>query len=122
MIKLTKENFDQHKTGIPAVGKNWIKVGMSTCGIAAGADEVYKTFVEEAKKKNLTVDIKKCGCLGMCYAEPLVEVHVEGVPQVIYGKVNKDIAIKILEKHVGTKMLVNDYIFDLSLTMKKVGK
>lgn len=122
MTKLTKVSFDQHKKALPATNKNWIKVGMSTCGIAAGAEEVYKTLQEEAKKKNLSIEIKKCGCLGMCYAEPLVEVHVEGVPQVIYGKVNKDIAIKILEKHVGTKMLVNDYIFDLALTMKEVGK
>lgn len=119
MDKLTNANFDQHKAGIPAPGKNWIRVGMSTCGIAAGAEEVYKTLKEEIKKRNLSVEIKKCGCLGMCYAEPLVEVHVEGVPPVIYGKVNKDVAIKILEKHVGTKMLVNDYIFDLAVKTKR---
>lgn len=115
MTKLTSANFKQRKEELPAPHKNWIRVGMSTCGIAAGAAEVYQTLLEETKKRNLSVEIKKCGCLGMCYAEPLVEVHIEGVPQVIYGKVNKDVAIKILEKHVGTKMLVNDYIFDLSV-------
>jgi (2Fe-2S) ferredoxin len=31
---------------------------------------------------------------------------------VIYGRVNKDVATKILEKHVTSKMLVNDFIFD----------
>jgi (2Fe-2S) ferredoxin len=49
----------------------------------------------------------------MCYAEPLVEVNVEGLPPVIYGMVNKDVATKILEKHVISKMLVNDYIFEV---------
>jgi NADP-reducing hydrogenase subunit HndB len=115
MTKLTSANFNQVKAEIPVPNKNWIRVGMSTCGIAAGAEEVYQTLLDETKKRNLSVEVKKCGCLGMCYAEPLVEVHIEGVPQVIYGKVNKDVAIKILEKHVGTKMLVNDYIFDLSV-------
>ena len=88
---------------------------MSTCGIAAGADEVFATLVEEAKKRNLRIEIKKCGCVGMCFAEPLVEVAVDGLPPVIYGKVNKEIAVKILEKHVAGKILVNEYIFDLKV-------
>jgi (2Fe-2S) ferredoxin len=49
----------------------------------------------------------------MCYAEPLVEVIIEGLPPVVYGRVNKEIAAKIMEKHIAGKMLVNEYIFDL---------
>ena len=49
----------------------------------------------------------------MCYAEPLVEVKIDGLPQVTYGKVTKEIAMKIIEKHVCSKMLVNDAIFSL---------
>jgi len=51
----------------------------------------------------------------MCSVEPLVEVKVEGLPSVIYGRVNREIAIKIIEEHVVSKMLVNDNIFDLTL-------
>jgi len=113
MVKLTPEQLE--KMGKPAAdnAKNWIKVGMSSCGIAAGAEEVYNFFTEEVKKRNLPVAVKKCGCAGMCYAEPLVEVNVEGLPAVIYGAVNKEIATKILEKHVVSKMLVNDCIFEV---------
>jgi len=88
---------------------------MSSCGIAAGAEEVLAVFVEEARKRNLAIDIRKCGCVGMCFAEPLVEVKVEGLPPVIYGKVTKEVAAKIMEKHVVGKMLVNDYIFDFQV-------
>jgi (2Fe-2S) ferredoxin len=91
---------------------NWIKVGLSTCGIAAGADEVFKTLVEEVKKRNLDISVKRTGCTGMCYAEPLVEVKVDGMPMVMYGKVTKDIAHKILEEHVCAKHLVKDAIFE----------
>ncbi|MCX7926704.1 MAG: (2Fe-2S) ferredoxin domain-containing protein [Candidatus Omnitrophica bacterium] len=111
MEKLTPQKLEQlHKQKKQQQG-NLIRVGMSSCGIAAGAQQVYSVLKEEVSKRGLPVSVEKCGCLGMCYAEPLVEVQVEGVPTVIYGKVNPEVALKILEKHVVSKMLVNDYIF-----------
>jgi len=91
---------------------NYIKVGMSTCGLAAGAQEVFNTLTQEVARRNLNIPVLKCGCVGMCYAEPLVEVAVEGLPTVIYGKVNRDIAVKILDKHVMGKMIVQDYVYE----------
>jgi NADP-reducing hydrogenase subunit HndB len=93
--------------------RNWIRVGYSTCGVAAGAKEVYDELVEEAKAHNLDVQITKCGCLGLCSAEPLVEVNVEGVPRVFYGKVNKDVAQKIVDEHVCQKRLVEGHIYEI---------
>ena len=37
---------------------------------------------------------------------------MRGLPSVVYGRVNKDVAVKIIEKHVISKMLVNDCIFE----------
>jgi NADP-reducing hydrogenase subunit HndB len=115
MKKITREDLDKISSTPRKPAANYIRVGMSTCGIAAGAEEVFATFVEEAKKRNIQIDIKKCGCVGMCFAEPLVEVAVEGLSPVIYGKVNKETAVKIMEKHVAGKMLVNEYIFDFKV-------
>ena len=112
MDKLTPETLDKISQAPVDKSKDWIKVGMSSCGIAAGADVVFNFFVEEVKKRNLQIEIKKCGCAGACYAEPLVEVSVEGMPTVIYGAVNKEVVTKILEKHVISKMLVNDCIYE----------
>ena len=111
--KLTPDDLEEMSKPAENKSKDWIKVGMSSCGIAAGAEDVFNFFVEEVKKRNLQIKIKKCGCAGMCYAEPLVEVHVEGLPSVVYGMVNKEVATKILEEHVISKMLVNDYVFDV---------
>ncbi len=113
MDKLTPGDLEKMSKASSDKSSDWIKVGMSSCGIAAGAEEVFNFFIEEVKKRNLQIEIKKCGCAGACYAEPLVEVSVEGLPSVIYGAVNKDVANKILEKHVISKMLVNDYIFEV---------
>ena len=93
--------------------KNWIRIGYSTCGVAAGADEVYQVLVEEVRARNLAVDVKKCGCVGRCSAEPLVEVNVEGAPHVFYGKVTRDVAHKIMDEHVCQKKLVEHHIYEI---------
>jgi len=113
MGKLTKIDLDKIKQAHQDDGKDWIKVGMSTCGIAAGADKVYQAFVEEIKKRKLDIQVKQCGCQGMCYSEPLVEVRVKGTPEVIYGRVDKEGVIKILDKHVCAGTLVKDSIYEL---------
>jgi len=97
--------------------ENWIKVGYGTCGIAAGADSVFISLVEELKKRNLDIPVFKCGCAGMCYAEPLIEVNVEGAPRVFYGRVTKDMVHRIVEEHVGRHRLLDDYIYDLPMQL-----
>lgn len=89
---------------------SWIKIGMGTCGLGAGAQEVHDCIEKEIKKRKLNVEVKKVGCLGMCSLEPLVEVHVEGIPQVIYGKVTEQIAKQIVNNHLRDKKLVHDHI------------
>ena len=90
--------------------KGYVRVGMSTCGLAAGAKEAYDVFKAEIAKRDLDLDVKKTGCLGMCSVEPLVEVNVKGLPRVVYGNVDKDVALKIVESHLCTHNLLNDYI------------
>jgi (2Fe-2S) ferredoxin len=113
MKKLDPKKLDELKNKLQSEEKNWIKVGMSTCGIAAGAGEVYTTLIEEAKKRSLNVKVSKCGCLGMCSIEPLVEVNAAGLPRVVYSKVDKTVAAKIIDKHVAGGRLVNDHIVSL---------
>jgi len=112
MAKFTKESLEKRKISSSTTETNYIRVGMSTCGVAAGADDVYSTLIEETDKRKTNMKILKCGCIGACYAEPLVEVAVEGMPTVLYGKVNRETAIKILDKHVLQKTIVQDFVFD----------
>jgi (2Fe-2S) ferredoxin len=113
-MAMTREQLDQMKQeALNKQPKEWIRVGYSTCGVAAGADEVFDVLVEDAQTRNLNIQIKKCGCLGLCSAEPLVEVNVEGVPHVFYGKVNKEIAHKIMDEHVCQKKLVENHIYEI---------
>jgi len=113
MAKMTGDDLAAIKKSAAERQPNCIKVGMSTCGIAAGADKVYAVIEEELKKLGSTIDLKKCGCLGMCYAEPLVEVQVEGLPRVIYCRVKEPVARDIVRGHVAGKKILQDHIVDM---------
>ncbi len=58
-----------------------IRVGVSSCGLAAGAGAVLGKL-----KASCDVPVVPVGCIGHCYAEPLVEV-VTGAESVFYGNV-----------------------------------
>jgi NADP-reducing hydrogenase subunit HndB len=110
MATMTAQEFDEIKANVQGGSKNWIKVGMSTCGIAAGASKTYRALEDELVKQGQTVSLRTCGCLGMCHAEPLVEVCIEGLPRVVYCKVTEDCAREIVRGHVMGKKLLQDYI------------
>ncbi len=71
-----------------------VKVGMASCGIAAGANEVYNTLKEHYKD---SIVLKKVGCIGTCYAEPIIEVKKDDDETIIFSKVTKDNVIDIIE-------------------------
>ncbi len=112
MPKLNPKKLDDMAAELKKGKKQWIKVGMSTCGIAAGADKALEVLKKEVKKQGLKIPVEQCGCAGMCFAEPLVEVAVEGMPTVTYGKVDKETASDIINEHVCGRRLLNDHIFN----------
>ena len=74
-----------------------ITVGMGSCGIASGADAIYKSIEFELKNKNISnVVLAKTGCIGICRYEPIVEVYLDG-KRVTYINVKKESVSKIVE-------------------------
>ncbi|MFA6618370.1 MAG: NADH-quinone oxidoreductase subunit F, partial [Candidatus Neomarinimicrobiota bacterium] len=59
-----------------------IKVGMASCGLAAGAESIY-TALQDALPKE--IKLSKTACIGFCYAEPMVEVIDEEGKSHHYG-------------------------------------
>ena len=54
-----------------------IVVGMGTCGLAAGARQVYEAMAEEIRRLGLEdVILEPVGCVGICQFEPVVEVYL----------------------------------------------
>jgi len=77
-----------------------IKVGMATCGIASGAKDIMKLFIEECENQAIDVEVHQTGCLGYCYAEPMVEVRLPDSKPVVFGYVDKKRAKQIIEKYI----------------------
>ena len=64
-----------------------IHIGMATCGIASGALETKRAFEEVLAEQNIPSLIHTVGCLGHCYAEPVVIVENPGFPPILYYNV-----------------------------------
>lgn len=65
----------------------YIYIGMATCGLAAGANETKAAFAETLAERNIAAQIVEVGCLGHCYAEPLVVIENPGFPPICYHEV-----------------------------------
>ncbi|MCL2435405.1 MAG: (2Fe-2S) ferredoxin domain-containing protein [Lentimicrobiaceae bacterium] len=83
-----------------------VKVAMATCGIASGAKQVMEIIMNEAKKRNIPVEVTQTGCMSYCYAEPTVEVTKPGQEPVVFGYVTPLKAEELVEKYLaGNEML-----------------
>lgn len=87
-----------------------IVIGMGTSGIAAGARDVLKTFVEEVGKRNLTdVIVTQTGEKGLASQEPMVEVFEENKPVVVYGNIDPEKAKRVVVEHVVNGQPVSEF-------------
>ncbi len=77
-----------------------ILIGTGTCGIASGAEDILKTLSEELDKNNLPADIIQVGCIGLCYAEPLIEIVKPGMPGVFYGNLTPELMSELVRDYL----------------------
>lgn len=55
-----------------------IRIGAGSCGIAAGAGQLYDLMAERLKQDPSVVhDLGLTGCIGMCHLEPIVDVYTD---------------------------------------------
>lgn len=84
------------KDGLPV-----IQVGTATCGRAAGALETLEAIREELETRDMPGRVVEVGCNGHCYAEPLVTIHKEGWPPILYGSVKPGVAKVLVQRFLG---------------------
>jgi NADP-reducing hydrogenase subunit HndB len=87
-----------------------VKVGMATCGIASGAKEIMKYFVEELEQQAVDAMVTQTGCMGYCYAEPTVEVILPQKEPVVFGFVTKTKAQEIIDTYIKKGELIDGII------------
>jgi len=78
-------------------GKTVVAVGTATCGRAAGALEVVRTFREEIERLQVEATVIEVGCMGHCYAEPMAFIFKPGFPGICYGYLNEGLASRLVQ-------------------------
>jgi NADH-quinone oxidoreductase subunit F len=77
-----------------------IRVGLSSCGVASGAELVREALEAEVRTPGV---VKAVGCNGMCHREPIVQVLEAGRTIALYGEVTAAAARRIVRKHLRRK-------------------
>ncbi len=77
-----------------------ILVGTATCGRAAGASAVLETIDKELSRLNIAAIVTEVGCIGLCYAEPIVDIIKPGRPRICYGSVTPEIVTQLIEDYI----------------------
>ena len=109
-----KSNVDI-RNSIEEGNKIRIAVGMATCGIASGSRETINSIVEEVRAQGLAnVSVVQTGCLGYCYAEPVVEISMPGKDSVLYGNINAQKVKELIDKHVKNGETITDWVIERS--------
>lgn len=81
-----------------------VVVGLGSCGIAAGANKVYQELKSEIEARNLDIDLKITGCVGMCHLEPIVDFYDDDGNLARYVKVSQNKVLSLLDKALKKEM------------------
>ena len=110
-LKRIREEALQKRQIKSEPGHVQIIVGMGTPGIAAGARDTMKAILEFIESRNLTdITVRQTGNIGLDSFEPIVQVLIGDSPKVTYGKVNSEVAVRILEEHVLGGKVVQEHV------------
>ncbi len=74
-----------------------IFIGSGTCGLGAGADKTLHAVKRYLEEKNIDADIVQVGCIGMCSAEPLLDVQLPGKNRICFQKVTGEKVAALLD-------------------------
>lgn len=87
-----------------------LRLGLGSCGIAAGALNIKEAIEAEAKSRDLELEVQQTGCIGMCHNEPLLDVIEDDGRVYTYGMVTPEMVGQILDSHLQKHGPVEDYL------------
>ncbi len=87
-----------------------VYVGMATCEIAAGSKDVMEVFQNAIKNGLTDIYLSQKGCSGRCNLEPTVEVIENEQLPVKYGKITKEKAVQIIERHLKKGDVIKEWV------------
>jgi NADH:ubiquinone oxidoreductase subunit F (NADH-binding)/ferredoxin len=90
--RIKKEQLADRQTGR-------LVVGLATCGIAAGAEDIRRQLASTLAEHNLhNFNVSQAGCIGLCMYEPMMEVHRPDAAPYTYVNLTKERVQEIVEQ------------------------
>ncbi len=77
-----------------------VLVGSATCGRAAGAKAVTAALRKQLDQRGLAATVTQVGCIGPCYAEPLVDIIKPGKPRIAYGNMTPEKMAQLVDDYI----------------------
>jgi NADH:ubiquinone oxidoreductase subunit F (NADH-binding)/Pyruvate/2-oxoacid:ferredoxin oxidoreductase delta subunit/(2Fe-2S) ferredoxin len=84
--------------GRDRIHKPVVYVGMATCGRIAGADSTYRAIEAYLAEHQMDVQLIEGGCVGLCAAEPVVDVQLPGKARISFSNVTHDKVQPLLDE------------------------
>ena len=75
-----KQRADERWSELVAGDRPWVRIGAAMCGHSAGALDVLEAVEAELDSGGIDANVDTVGCIGLCYAEPLVDVLKPAAP------------------------------------------
>ncbi len=75
-----------------------IYVGAGTCGLGAGALQTLQRVRQHLADRRVDADVVTVGCIGLCAAEPLVDVQLPGRTRVCFAEIGADKVPALLDQ------------------------
>ncbi len=88
--------------------KTVVRVGVGSCGIAAGARPVFDRLSTVLAHQE-DVALKPVGCVGLCFHEPLVEIERDG-QRWLYGEMDADGAEQVVRDFLSTGVAPSEHL------------
>ena len=81
----------------PGNGATRIRVGLGSCCMAKGSDQLFHALRERAGQRGDVV-VERVGCVGMCHRTPMIEVAAPGQAARYYSELTPDKAGAFIER------------------------
>lgn len=108
-IKAQREQAEQRIMTKRAHRNIRVYVGMATCEIAAGSEDIMPIFKDAIENELPGVYLSQKGCVGRCNLEPTVEVVEEGKVPTKYAKVTPERARQIIQRHLKNGDVITEW-------------
>lgn len=87
-----------------------ICVGAGSCGLGAGAGKAKAAIHAYLKERNLLAEVVEVGCIGMCVAEPLIDIQLPTRSRVSFQRITESKIPALLDAVLAGRMPPADQI------------